>query len=296
MGRTLIIILILASVVFTTIAISMNSRKEETPEQVSANLSYIQAKSLSNEALRYSIRQLVEGRIPTDEDEYLQTFSAFHVLDGSIDSIRYNMNSTHDTLTVSSYVSFKLNERNCHHASRAKVAIGLASSYKAFQCATEVSLKGNALIEGGLEENVSLNFSDIFGKTMSEMKSLADYYYKNPKTSISPISGITYVELTGNNKLHMSGNWSGDGILIVDGDFQDTGNAYFEGVIWVEGGSYQMSGNSSIEGAVFANTSDTVKLTGNTYIKFNETVVTNLLGSTGGSGSANYQIISWDNQ
>lgn len=295
MGKVLLISVLLFTVIITTLVVSINSRKEEAPEVVSQSLAHINAKSLSNEALKYGINQISNGNVPLTQTEYLQTFTNFDVIDGTIDSIKYEMNATADTITIISYVSSSFSGRRKLFASTAQLHVDQGSSLGAFNCSKEVTLKGNAEIVGDLNENMTMDFVATFGYTMAEMKAMADHYYKNPSTSISPITGITYVELTGNKSLHMSGNWTGDGILIVDGNFKDTGKADFDGVIWVEGGSFQMTGQSDVEGAIFVDTTDTVKLSGNSYVEYNETIVSNLITIPSGSSSNAIEILSWDN-
>ncbi|MCF7793378.1 MAG: hypothetical protein K9N09_06465 [Candidatus Cloacimonetes bacterium] len=295
MGRVLIISVLLLTVVIATIAVSINNRREESPEVVAKGLAHIKAKSLSNEALKYGINQISQGNIPLTQTEYLQTFTNFDVIDGTIDSIKYEMNSTADTITIISYVSSRFSGKRKLFASTAQIHLDTGSAIGAFNCSKEVTMKGNAEIVGDLNENITMNFVSTFEHTMAEMKAMADHYYKNPKTSISPITGITYVELTGNKSLHMSGNWSGDGILIVDGNFKDTGQADFDGVMWVEGGSFQMSGQSDVEGAIFVNTTDTVKLSGNSYVEYNETIVSSLITIPGGTSADTIETLSWDN-
>jgi hypothetical protein len=287
--------ILLLTAVVTTISLTMNERKIESPEVVSQSLNHIRAKTLSNEALRYALNQIVSNKIPVDQILYSQTFHDFTVLEGQIDSIQYFRPTLSDTLSVTAFVSANFGGKIRTYSSTALFRIEHGASYKAINCSKEVTMQGNAQVVGGIEENVSLNFDQIFGKTMAEMKAVATYYYKNPKTSISPISGITYVELSKNKTLHMSGQWSGDGILIVEGNFKDTGRANFEGVIWAEGGSFAMSGQSNVSGAIFVNTSDTVKLSGHTFVEYNETIVSNLI-NVGGSGSSDeLEILIWDN-
>ncbi len=287
----------MVTAIFTTIALSINNRKNESPELISNSMAHIKAKTLSNEALNYSIKQVLDGHIPATQSEYLQVFSNFDVIDGTIDSIKYVMNASLDTLTIISYVSAQIAGKTSRYASTAKLLFQPGSSVEAFNCSKEVDMKGNAEIVGGLRENVSLNFNQTFGYTMAEMKARADNYLKNPKTQagFSSLSGITYVELTGNKSLHLSGNWGGSGILIIDGNFKDTGRANFQGVIWASGGSFMMTGNSSVAGAVFVDTNDTVKLSGNTYVEYDETIVSPLINTGGGGGATTVQILSWDN-
>lgn len=297
MGRLLVIIIILVTAVFATISISINTRETEAPELVSSSLSNIKAKNLSNEGLHYAIKQLVQGNVVPGQSDITLNYNNFNVLDGTIDSIKYVMNSTVDTLAITCYASAIISGKVKHYSSSALVRFSAGIAGKAFNCSKTVTIKGNGVINGGLEENATLDFAQTFGMSMADLKASADHYYKNPNTSISPINGITYVELTGSKSLHMSGRWTGSGILIVDGNFKDTGQADFDGVIWVNGGYFQMTGQSEINGAVYVDTdpSKTVKLAGNAEVNYDKTIVTNLLGSQSSSTENVVEIISWDN-
>ncbi len=298
MGRILVILIVLVSAVFSTIALQINSRKVEAPELVINSMAHIKAKALSNEALNYSIKNLKDGRIQLDQNEFKQTFSNFTVLDGTIDSISYVMNFSADTLTITSYVTTDFSGLPRQHASVAKVAYITGKEGKAFNCSKTVSLKGNARIIGGLQENMNLNINKELGKNMNQFKSSADNYYKNPKANITPISGITYVELKGNKKLTLAaGWWQGSGLLIVDGNLNMAGIANFQGVIWVNNGSVQLTGNSNIKGSVYVDTqpNKTVKMAGNSTVKYDKTIVNKWIASSGTSGDEVIEIISWDN-
>lgn len=287
----------MVTAIFATLSISINNRKVEAPELVSSSLSHIKAKNLSNEGLHYGIKQLIQGNISVNQTEFTLIFSNFFILDGTIDSIKYVMNATSDTLTITSFASAIISGKSKNYFSTALVRYSPGFFGKAFNCSKTVTLQGNAVINGGLEENASLDFTQTFGMSMADMKSAADHYYKNPKNKISPINGITYVELTGSNKLQMSGNWSGSGILIVDGNFKDTGQADFDGVIWVNNGYFQMTGQSEINGAVYVDTdpADTVKMAGNAEVNYDQTIVTSLLGAQTTSSNTVLEVLSWDN-
>jgi hypothetical protein len=293
----LIIIVLLVTAIFATISVTISNKETEAPELVSTSMSHIKAKNISNEGLHYAIKQIVQDKVSLVQTETTLSYSGFDVLDGTIDSIRYVKNTTGDTLTITCYASAIINGQVKNYDSSALVVYTPGSSHKAFNCSKTVTLRGNAVINGGLDENATLDFQTTFGMTMAQMKANADHYYRNPRNSISPISGITYVELSGNKSLHMSGHWTGSGILIVDGNFKDTGQANFNGIIWVNDGYFQASGNSEINGAVFVDTDpgDTVKMSGNSEVNYDETIVTNLIGSQSSSSGSVIEILSWDN-
>jgi hypothetical protein len=128
-----------------------------------------------------------------------------------------------------------------------------------------------------------LSFDEVFGKpeTMTSeefkalLKSLADHTYTNPSENQQPVNGITWVDVTGTNKYHISSNWSGSGILIVNGNGENialdiSGGWTFNGVIWVIG-QLSISGTTDITGVIFAESHVDIdnKLTGNATLNFN---------------------------
>ncbi|MDO9577095.1 MAG: hypothetical protein Q7J16_04350 [Candidatus Cloacimonadales bacterium] len=300
MGKLLVIIILMVTAVFATLSITINKQKMDAPELVSTSMSQIKAKNTSNEGIHYAMKQIYQGNISPDQfveiagSHFTQTFSNFDVLDGTIDSISYVMNSTVDTLTITCYASSVINGKLKHYSSSALLHYTAGISAKTFICSKGITMNGNAEINGEKEENASMNFQATFGKTMAQMKSLADHYYKNPSTNISPVNGITYVDFTSSSKKLQLSNWTGEGILIVDGSIQMSGWAEFNGVLWVEGGNFKTSGHGTVNGAVFVNTNNTVQMTGNSVVNENETIVNNLLGSQS-SSSTSLEVISWIN-
>ena len=109
MGKLLILIVLMLTAVFAAITVSLQDSSADIPELISSNMSEIKAKSLSNEALMYSIKKLSEGSLSVSSSELSQVFSGFNVLDGTIDSIKYVMAGTGDTLQITSYVTAKVN-------------------------------------------------------------------------------------------------------------------------------------------------------------------------------------------
>ena len=121
MGKLLIIILLMLMAVFATIAVSVQSKSADITDLISSNMSEIKAKCLSNEALMYSIRQLNEGNLSISESSVSQAFSNFDVLDGTIDSIKYVMIGSGDTLKITSYVTANVNGKRTQYQSIAEI-------------------------------------------------------------------------------------------------------------------------------------------------------------------------------
>lgn len=298
MGKLLIIVILMLTAVFATIIVAVQDKSTDIPELISSNISEIKARSLSNEALMYSIKKLNDGSLSVSGSELTQTFSEFNVLDGTIDSIKYVKVGAGDTLQITSYVTANVNGKEVKCQGFAKILYSAGGNFgNAVTCSGVLNLVGNPNINGQLENNVDLNFENYFGMTMTQMKAIADNYYLNPPTNITPISGITYVELTGNNTLKMVGDWSGEGILIVDGNFETFGNSRFEGIVWIEGGSFYMRGNSWVDGTMFINSdpNQQTEMFGNCWFSYDEGIVQQLLSTYNISSGPTINIINWIN-
>lgn len=146
-----------------------------------------------------------------------------------------------------------------------------------------IATTGNLSIRGSVDINPSgstqtystLTFENVFGMSKDLLKSLADNVYTNPETNQQPVSGITWVDVTGANKYVISSNWTGSGLLIINGNGEDialdiSGGWHFSGVIWVIG-KLSISGTPVITGSVFAESAVDVTqdLTGNATINYN---------------------------
>lgn len=146
----------------------------------------------------------------------------------------------------------------------------------AIETTGDLDIKGSVDINppDSTETASGLNFESVFGMTKDELKVLADHIYINPSTNQQPVEGITWVDLTGTNKYVISSDWSGSGVLIVNGNGTDialdiAGAWDFRGVIWVIG-RLSISGRPIINGVVFAESSIDVTqtLTGNVTLNF----------------------------
>ncbi|MDP8202211.1 MAG: hypothetical protein P9M11_08725 [Candidatus Tenebribacter burtonii] len=301
MGKLLIIILLLVTIIFTAILVSLQNKSGDIADLLSSNMSEIKAKSLSNEALIYGIKQLSKGNLSVSETELKQAFSNFDVLDGTIDSIKYVMYGTGDTLRVTSFVTAIVNGKQTQYQSLAEIYYNDSNPFENIITDSDELHHsfGHSYIVGIIEENVDLVFETIFGITMEQMRAIADNDYTNPSNNVTPVNGITYIELTDNNKVHFTNHhWSGSGILIVDGDFQMTGGT-FEGIVWVNG-RIQIAGNALMRGSMFIsedpNNNQLSHVTGNCDLYYDQTIVQQLLGTYNISVPDNQiKILTWNN-
>jgi len=298
MGKLLIIILLMVTAVFATLLVSVQNKSGDISDLLSSNMSEIKAKSLSNEALIYSIRQLNESDLSISETGMSRAYSNFVVLDGTIDSIKYVMICSSDTLRITSFVTADINGKKTQYQSLAEVYYRDSNFFdNTITCSKDLSVTGSSTIIGNVEENVDLNFETIFGKSIAQMKAIADNDYTNPPNNVDPVNGITYIELTGNNKAHFTNHhWSGSGLLIVDGEFHMTGGT-FDGIIWVEGGRFMMSGNGLVNGSIFINSdpNEQTKVTGNCDVYYNQIIVQQILSTYNITPGKEIKILSWDN-
>ncbi|RLD65980.1 MAG: hypothetical protein DRI84_05770 [Bacteroidetes bacterium] len=301
MGKLLIIIVLLVIVIFTGIIISLQNKSTLIPSLVTSNMAEIKARSLSNEALIYGIKQLNEGNISVI-DSLEQSFlnNRYEVIDGEIDRIVYEVISG-DTLRVTSYVTAVINGDSTQYRSTAEVHQGGVSDKfeNIITTASWLHQRGNSTIEGNVDEWADFTFEEVFGMTMAQMKTIADHYYTNPGNNVSPVDGITYIKTTRNKKAHFFGDWSGSGILIVDGNFQMTGGT-FEGIIWVED-KFHISGAGgtgyapNVRGSLFSNGNSKTHVTGRASLIYDRDIVQQYLSECNLSSSNKMTILSWSN-
>jgi len=176
-----------------------------------------------------------------------------------------------------------------------------------------LNITGNAktVPVGSSHSGSSLDFEEVFGMNQDAVKALAvaaaaegkGYVYTNPDTNQQPVNGITWIELTGSNKFNISGQWSGSGLLIVNGNNQSvalqiTGGANeimsFTGMIWVIG-KVKIGGNAEITGAIFAESAQGIEsdVTGKSTISFSIPAVDGAFGLLGGGTAVGLEVLSW---
>ncbi len=134
----------------------------------------------------------------------------------------------------------------------------------AIETTGELIIKGQAYeIDGTVNEEADLNFSDLFAATKKEMKDNATYLYDETDNFAGDgveVSGLTWVEVSSGEELTISGNFEGEGILIVSGDCHITGTESFDGIIYVIG-ELTMSGNATVGGSILAESATDIDTT-----------------------------------
>lgn len=180
----------------------------------------------------------------------------------------------------------------------------------AIETTGDLNIKGSVDINpsGSVETYSSASFDSVFGLSKEEIKAAASHLYVDPPANQQPIEGITWVDLTGDTpataaKYSISSNWSGSGLLIIDGHrnssteditaLEISGTWNFNGLIWVIG-KIKLSGTPVINGALFAESAVEVEsdVTGNVTLNFSASDVEgafNLLSS----GLSNPRVRSW---
>jgi Tfp pilus assembly protein PilX len=158
----------------------------------------------------------------------------------------------------------------------------------------DLSIGNNVTVNGTTQEDSTLTFEQVFGLTEAQIKAQADRVYTNPDANQQPVSGITWVDLTGSNKYNISSTWSGSGLLIVKQEdntkvaLDISGQWTFTGVVWVIG-KLSISGTGChVTGAAFAASGSEInKFTGSSELTFSSTDRDSAFGLIG------KQIISW---
>ena len=141
--------------------------------------------------------------------------------------------------------------------------------------------------------------------TEEQVKALAEgaqaqglgHVYTNPPANQQPVNGITWVELTGSSKYSISSNWSGSGLLIVNGNGQNlaleiSGDWTFTGMIWVIG-KVKITGNPQITGGLFAESATGIEsdLSGNPTLNLDTLAVASAFGLL--TPTAEFEVLSW---
>lgn len=143
----------------------------------------------------------------------------------------------------------------------------------------EVEVKGSAVVNGTIEEETEFNFEDIFGISKDQMENGATHHYTDPANNIMPVDHVTWADIDTATEMRVTETgWSGEGILVVDGNLTITGG-HFSGIIWVIG-ILRISGNPIIDGAIFVESGvefDTT-ITGNPTISYDADAVSDSFG------------------
>jgi len=138
----------------------------------------------------------------------------------------------------------------------------------------DVEVRGSAEVNGDIDANYIFDFEEIFGISKETMKNSANNSYTDPPNNLTPVNNITWVDIESLEDMRITdNNWTGSGILIVNGDVKITGG-HFEGIIWVIG-TLWISGDPVIDGAIFVESGaefDTT-VTGNPIVNFDSDAV-----------------------
>ncbi len=143
----------------------------------------------------------------------------------------------------------------------------------------EVDVRGGAEVNGDVDENFTFDFEETFGVSKDYMKDNATNLYVDPENNVTPVNSVTWSDLDTTDEMTISdSNWTGNGILVVNGDLRITGG-YFSGVIWVVG-SLWVSGNPIIDGAIYVECGAEVDttVTGNPVVSYDSDAVADAFG------------------
>ncbi len=152
------------------------------------------------------------------------------------------------------------------------------SPVSAFACNSDINLLGNARIDGrpdiygiavpaGATVTIgsaavkvygtptaqgmtsAFTFEDVFHITLEEYQQVAQTSYTDPANN-SIATGLTFIDFISDSIFQVTDSgWSGDGILVVDGDFKMTGGS-FTGILYITG-DFELAGNPYIDGAIY---------------------------------------------
>jgi len=120
----------------------------------------------------------------------------------------------------------------------------------AIETSGELIIHGNPEINGEVNKGATLDFLSLFGCEKEKMKSDGDTHLYTD-TLYEPIDGITWVDVTPETELMVTGNLAGSGILIINGDVHFGGTIDFDGIIYVIG-ALELAGTPTINGTILA--------------------------------------------
>ncbi|MDO8602711.1 MAG: hypothetical protein Q7O04_02550 [Candidatus Omnitrophota bacterium] len=156
----------------------------------------------------------------------------------------------------------------------------------------DVEVRGGAVVNGPIDEETVFNFEEVFGISKEAMRSGATHYYSDPANNITPVDHTTWVDINTATEMKVSDSgWTGNGILVVDGDMTITGG-HFSGIIWVIG-TLRVSGNPIIDGAIFVESGAEVDttLTGNPTVSYDSGAISNAFNFIPSTSTPS--IVSW---
>ena len=298
MGKLVIIFISLVILVTITIIISARKQVDKMPEMIIQNELTEQVQRIGNYALTFAVKQLTDYSVPLSGGSVTQRFDNFRVFDGSIDSLKYSVNTDQDSVVIRAYTYCRISGHEIYHESETLVyyipAIVTPNGVTDVITSTgTIVVKGSADIEGTVsQQDTTFVFEEIFGYTKAEIENGATHLYVDPENNILPVDNVTWVNFVENDDFQITdNNWEGSGLLIINGDMRISGGD-FTGIIWVVG-SLVVTGNPNIQGALYVEGDvEITKITGNPTIHYNEDAVSSsyLLNL-----SSAFNILTWYN-
>jgi len=255
MGKGILVIALLLLAVVVGIVVSTGKNGSEVPEIVTDDVAQIQARSLSNYALQYGIRQLLKGNVTFIDSTRgtINNFVPLDVLDGTIDSIIYSPIAD-GTIRVDSYVSYLELESLVSHHGYARFGFytdegAVLSITAAIVTGGSITVKAKAVISGIVVEDSTFDFEGVFGMTEQEFKDECisrGSYIETPANNEPMPDSLTWM----NDDLKITADWAGEGILVVNGDLMAQAHIDFDGILVVFG-ELTVGAHSDITGAVY---------------------------------------------
>ena len=128
MGKSLFIGVLVLTVIFAAITITVQRHSSKVPEMLSENLAEQRAANLAAYALQYGIKrikdeQIGKDSIPSGGGYYTDPSTPFNVMNGTIDSLRYSaFDADKDTIKIIANVTCIVGADTARHESEATLA------------------------------------------------------------------------------------------------------------------------------------------------------------------------------
>ena len=131
MGRSLLLTVILITLIFAGIAITLLQRTTSLPEMVSRNLDEIILRNTGSYALKFAIKQLqtdptMQSSITQYPNYYSLSYNNFILDHGRIDSLKFAYyNAENDSIEILAIVSTLVNGTRKYHTSEARIGVSI---------------------------------------------------------------------------------------------------------------------------------------------------------------------------